>query len=188
MGGIVALELARSHPTVVQALVLSGTVARQDAAGSLTFAAWAGVARACGVGSYELAGLVTRDAFSRRFISHAGGLQELVEMVRSTLRDDYPLKTFVDACDVLQRVRADRFLGKISVPTLVLVGQNDTITPLQPAPPGVGAGQISEMLPRGRLQVLEDCGHANLTEKPTESAQAILDFVLTDARESQERR
>lgn len=62
-------------------------------------------------------------------------------------------------------------LGNISVPTLLLWGDHDRVVPLS-----VGQ-RLEEILPRARLEVLEDCGHMPQEELPRESLERVRSFL-----------
>jgi pimeloyl-ACP methyl ester carboxylesterase len=62
-------------------------------------------------------------------------------------------------------------LGKISVPTMVLVGEHDTITP-----PAV-AKSLAEAIPGARLEVIPDAGHMAPYENSAVSNAVILRFL-----------
>jgi len=63
-------------------------------------------------------------------------------------------------------------LRSVQQPVLVLWGRNDQI--LEPK----YAQQFLDTLPDARLQWLEECGHCGHLEKPRETADAILGFLL----------
>ncbi|MCP2166975.1 alpha/beta fold hydrolase [Goodfellowiella coeruleoviolacea] len=58
-------------------------------------------------------------------------------------------------------------LGAVTVPALVVVGEQDTMTPPQVA------SQLAARLPQGRLAVLPECGHLS----PVEAPEAFVDAV-----------
>ena len=62
-------------------------------------------------------------------------------------------------------------LGKISVPTLVLVGEDDVITP-----PAV-AKSLAEAIPGARLEVIAKAGHMAPYENPSVANAVILRFL-----------
>src|SRR5262249_41404790 len=62
-------------------------------------------------------------------------------------------------------------LGKIAVPTLVLVGEDDAITP--PAEAKAMAGAI----PDARLEVIPEAGHMAPVETPGATNRALLTFL-----------
>ncbi len=60
---------------------------------------------------------------------------------------------------------------EIDVPTLLLWGRHDRVVPLS-----VGE-KLLDVLPRARLEVLEECGHLVPEELPEESLEIVLDFL-----------
>lgn len=61
--------------------------------------------------------------------------------------------------------------AEIGVPTLLIVGADDDITPLRKQQ------ELVEMLPDGKLHVIEKVGHLTHYETPDQVADAIKDFV-----------
>jgi pimeloyl-ACP methyl ester carboxylesterase len=53
-------------------------------------------------------------------------------------------------------------LNQIKIPTLLIWGNNDTITP-----PFVGK-EFNKLLPNSELHFIDKCGHAPMMETPTE--------------------
>jgi len=69
-----------------------------------------------------------------------------------------------------------RTLGTISVPTLVVVGDEDTLTPTSEA------RAIAEALPpaaRVRLEIIAGAGHVPCVERPSATTHALADFLRT---------
>jgi 3-oxoadipate enol-lactonase len=66
-----------------------------------------------------------------------------------------------------QRERAEQ----IRVPTLVLVGAQDRITPLDLS------NELADLIPDGRLQVISGAGHLTNLEKPVEFNRAVEQFI-----------
>ena len=62
-------------------------------------------------------------------------------------------------------------LNRIKVPTLVLVGENDIISP-----PGE-ARELAAALPNARLEVIPAAGHLAPYENPASANQAVLRFL-----------
>lgn len=81
----------------------------------------------------------------------------------------------VDGLDVIQRGMAERpdsipMLHTISVPTLIIVGEEDTVTP-------IANGQLMhEQIARSRLQMISRGGHYAAFEHPEECAQILRQF------------
>src|SRR4051794_6712879 len=62
-------------------------------------------------------------------------------------------------------------LDRISVPTLVVTGADDT-----PTPPARGR-RIAERVPGARLEIVPDCGHSSTVEQPGTITRLISEFV-----------
>ena len=63
------------------------------------------------------------------------------------------------------------------LPTLLLAGKEDNMTPFNPAPSGCGFSTIAKVIPGAELHVLDYCGHYLVLEQPEEATQLIVDFV-----------
>jgi len=66
-----------------------------------------------------------------------------------------------------QRARA----GAINVPTLVLVGDQDKVTP-----PALSS-ELVDLIPEAHMQVIEGAGHLGNLEKPAEFNRLVEDFL-----------
>jgi pimeloyl-ACP methyl ester carboxylesterase len=62
----------------------------------------------------------------------------------------------------------ERWLHRITVPTLVLWGKNDKLFPAE------YAKRWGERIPGSRVEIIPDCGHVPMAEKPNETAQEII--------------
>jgi pimeloyl-ACP methyl ester carboxylesterase len=62
----------------------------------------------------------------------------------------------------------ERWLHRISVPTLILWGQNDKLFPVD------YAKRWGERIPGSRVEIVPDCGHVPAVEKPELTAQEII--------------
>ena len=84
---------------------------------------------------------------------------------------------FVDACQAMIDTDVTGQLHRVAAPTLVMVGSEDVLTPLDAGPGGAGARYVAENLPDARLVVFEGSGHGHYVEQQEESLDAILDFL-----------
>lgn len=87
------------------------------------------------------------------------------------------LHVFLDACDAMITADVTADLGKIGAPTLVMVGEEDVLTPLDCGPDGVGARAMADAIPGAQLAVMQG-GHGYLVEQPEESIRQIVEFLL----------
>jgi pimeloyl-ACP methyl ester carboxylesterase len=72
---------------------------------------------------------------------------------------------------VLTRVDSRPVLASIKVPTLVLVGDKDPLTP-----PSL-AKDMSIAIPGARLVIIPECGHSSTTEQPEAVNQALIEWI-----------
>lgn len=177
MGSFIAIEYALRHPERVDRLVLgAGAVARCDGMGVSQFRVWQYLATAFGTDSDELATELVNKAFSRRYIDEHG-LDELVRSMRDSAARNVPTHVFIDACQLMIDADVADRLGQLDCPTLVMVGSEDVLTPVQTGPGGVGAAQVASLIRGAELVVFEGSGHGHYVEQPDASIGAILEFL-----------
>jgi pimeloyl-ACP methyl ester carboxylesterase len=170
MGGYVAMAFLRRHAERVDALILADTKASADAP----------QARA---NRERIANLVTDDESSGILVDEV-----LPTLLGATTTAERPLvsgrvKALVQAAPAAavawaQRAmaaRPDSFdtLRLAPVPTLVIVGVEDTI------PPPYYAQAMAKTVTGGRLDILPRAGHLSALEVPEEFNAAVLKFVAT---------
>jgi pimeloyl-ACP methyl ester carboxylesterase len=157
MGGAIAQTLALQAAEQISAVVLVGTGARLR------------VARAILEGiqnDFEAAiDLITWYAWSQDAESSltAIGRKALWQTGSRVLLGDFV------ACDRFD-VMAD--LPDIRVPTLVITGTADKLTPVK------YARYLAERIPRARLVTVEGAGHMVMLERPEQVADAVREFVI----------
>jgi pimeloyl-ACP methyl ester carboxylesterase len=175
MGGYVALSLVARYPRRVRALMLMDTRAGADT----PEAAQGREATARAVLDANSASPVASAMVAKLFAKLT--LQERPERVAPmrAVMEATPPRGIAGALRGMAK-RPDRTadLAAISVPTLVLVGQEDVITP--PAE----AKTLAEAIPRAHLEIIPGAGHMAPYENPAVANAAILKFLssLEDAR------
>src|SRR5262245_7798347 len=174
--GMVAMRFAAAHPERVDRLVVDCSAARLDFAGRAMCELWKALARAYGLGSRELALSVATQACSRTFLDGEHG-EETVESIRGLIERNCTPATFDAVCDAMIAVDLADDLARIHAPTLVTVGSEDTMTPLDQGPQGLGNRAIADLIPNAELHVFEGVGHANLLEAPELTTQVVVDFL-----------
>ncbi len=167
MGGYIALDLVFRRPELVGALVLADTRAeadtdegRQRRADQQTFLAGGGERSSLAEGMLDA------------IIGKRGPERErAIRTVRAFMLAA-PVEAWIGALEAM-RTRADvtARLGGITVPTLVLVGEDDALTPV-PA-----ATTLAEGIPGAHLVVLPDVGHVSNLEGPHEFTMALERFL-----------
>jgi pimeloyl-ACP methyl ester carboxylesterase len=178
MGSFIAINFAANYPEKVDKLLLgAGAVAKCDRMATLHFKVWQHIASAYGIASRELAEELLTKAFSRGYLDGSvGGDEVLAEMQDVTARNA-SLPVFLDACDVMIDTDVTDRLDAVTAPTLVMVGSEDVLTPLDMGPDGAGARYVAEHLPDARLEIFEGSGHGHYIEQAEESITAILEFL-----------
>jgi pimeloyl-ACP methyl ester carboxylesterase len=163
LGGYIALALAARHPQRVAALVLADTRAEDDAP-----AARAGRHEgAAAVRAHGPAGFL--DDFIPRLVA-----QDDLESLRAAraMADAQEPEAIARALEALAG-RADRRpdLPAMDVPALVIVGEEDRLTPL------AFAETLVAGLPDAELMVIPGAGHLSALERPDAFAAAVRDFL-----------
>ena len=166
MGGYVAFALLREYAERVAALILADTRAAADTAEVFERRTdqQDQVARIGTTALIEtlLAGLLSEHTKANRL--------ELVEQVRRLMAN--PPAGFIGALEAMKhRPDATEELARISVPTLVVVGEDDG-----PSPPAV-ARDMHERIQGSELVVLPRAGHLSNLEAAEEFNAAVADFL-----------
>ncbi|MFJ4142840.1 alpha/beta fold hydrolase [Pseudomonas sp. NPDC089734] len=167
MGGYVAMEIMRQAPERVRALALFDTMVRPDSEDR------ARVRR----GLLELAQLgkfmgVTPQLLPRiihpRCLGTAAA-QEVMDMAQAIGREGFIRQQQA----IIDRQDYTALLQAISVPTLVVVGENDEITPL-------AESQFThDGIAGSRLVVLPECGHLPPLEYPERTTELLQEWLNT---------
>ncbi|MDQ7096423.1 alpha/beta hydrolase [Desulfosporosinus sp. PR] len=154
MGGAVAQEFTLRYPEKVKGLILIGTGARLRVAQSILDALAAGKMPFKDVN--HLYGSATPDE------QKAGEMKELEKISPEVFWADF------HACNEFDRVGDAE---KIQVPSLILVGDEDVMTPVK------YAQFLASKLPGADLKVIGSAGHMCMEEKAAEVAEEIRSFL-----------
>jgi 3-oxoadipate enol-lactonase len=169
-GGFVALQMAIRHPGIATRLVLADCGAAFSEPGREAFRNMAAAARGKGLSA------ITPVAMRRLF---APEYQEAhPELMRE--REAAFLRTDVDvfhaACMSLAGLDLRPDLSKVTLPVLVMVGDQDEATP----PPM--SQELSAMLPDAILNVLNGCAHVPPLQAPRAFFAAIEPFLRNSTK------
>ncbi|MFA6231466.1 MAG: alpha/beta fold hydrolase [Rhodanobacter sp.] len=167
MGGYICLEIMRQAPERVSRLALLDTSARPDTSDQ-TAQRRALMAQA----SHEnFEALLTQVYGAILHPAHQGDLVLRATNVRMGLTVGIEgMARQLEAC--IGRSDSRPSLPAITVPTLVLVGDSDPLTPPE------HSREIAAAIPRARLVVVENCGHASTLEQPEAVNRALLEWFV----------
>jgi 3-oxoadipate enol-lactonase len=169
MGGYVALAFAKEYPEMLRGLILADTRADADST----------EAKANRDKSIAVMATQTPAEFIEGMIPKILGettrnsCPEIVECVRAT--GSKQSKEGIIAALAALRDRSDSTadLASIEVPTLVIVGEEDTVTPLALSEAMVKA------LPNATLEVIPKAGHLSNVEQPAAFTAAVRKWLGT---------
>jgi len=168
MGGYVAFEIMRSAPERVSRLALLDTMARKDTEEQrhrrLSMIAQAEKGDFHGVTSRLLPLFVHPDR-----VTDAPLVEEIMAMTKRVGRDAF----LREQTAIMGRADSRLHLGEIRVPTLVLVGRQDALTPVEVHE------ELASRIARAKLVVVENCGHLSTMERP-EAVTAVMRYWLQE--------
>lgn len=174
MGGYVAMALWRRHPTRVRALIFCDTRGDADSeqarARRDTLIALVRREGVRAIAEPQLTGMVGSTTRARR--------PEVLHLLEAMIGRQAPAGVIGALQAMRDRPDSRETLGTISVPVLVLVGDEDALTPIGEA------RAIAEAVPasaRVRLEIIAGAGHVPCLERPAATTHAIADFLSTVA-------
>lgn len=167
MGGYVALELWRRHPTLIRGLILADTRSgADDDEARENRLRMAQVARTAGVRPIAVTLLPSLLTPTTR-----EGSVPVVEAVRTMILSTPPTTVIAALAGMAARHDSTHDLATISVPTLVLAGAQDTITP-----PDVGR-DMAAAIPGASFVEIPDAGHLSNIENSAAFNAAVAEFL-----------
>src|SRR5688500_767684 len=167
MGGYVALAFVKQFPARVKALVLADTRAQADTEeAKQTRYQQAEKALAEGMASIAdamLPKLLTPDTVSKR--------PEVVKRVRDMMLKTKPQGAAAALWGMAERDDQSQFISTIRVPTMIVVGREDALTPL------ADSEQMQSKITPSRLVVIENAGHVSNLEQTEQFNFALVRFL-----------
>ena len=159
LGGHIGLYHTKLFPEKVKALIITGS------SGLYESAMGSGYTKRS---DYEVIKKKAQDVFYDPEVA----TKEIVDEVYETVNDRNKLIKTVAIAKSAIRHNMAKDLPKMTQPTCIIWGKNDTVTP-----PEVGV-EFNELLPDSDLFWIDKCGHAAMMEHP-EEFNTILDKWLT---------
>jgi 3-oxoadipate enol-lactonase len=166
MGGMIAQEIALRWPERVRGLNLICTYSEVDP----YCIRWFDVQRHLA----EHASKEFRIRQSSLWLFHPRFFEQQPEQIAQTeqalIDNAQPLDAYLGQWEACVRHNTTARLGQLQMPVLICVGRDDIITHVEMS------RRLHALIPHSRLEVLDECGHGLLWEKPEEINQLALDF------------
>lgn len=159
LGGHIALVYTVAHPEKVKTLILTGSSGLFENSMGGSFPKR---------GSYEY----IKERVGYTFYDPATASEDLIQEVFEITKSVSKCMAIVAIAKSAQRHNLANDLHKIKVPTLLIWGLNDTITP-----PHV-AHEFNRLIGHSELHFIDHCCHAPMMERPTEFNILLKDFLL----------
>lgn len=169
MGGFIGLRLAIRRPELIRSLILVDTSADPEPRENLR--------------KYKLLNLVTRwigpravanqvmpIMFSQGFLADSDR-SDLRKRWRRYLVDNHRIGVTRAVTGAINREGVYELLDKISVPTLILVGEEDIATPAEKSK------RMHKRIPNSRLVTIPNAGHMSPVEEPKAVTIALKEFL-----------
>lgn len=155
MGGVLTQILGVRHPERVRSMVLACTACRHHPWRIELLEEWREVAATEGMGGVSQ--VAARWLVGARMLRRVRGVLDLVAPIALNV----PAESFVAQIDAILSLSDDvRFeLASVSVPTLVLVGSQDVLTPLG------DSEEIAGLVPGAELAILRGGAHGFMVEQ-----------------------
>ena len=158
LGGHVALVHVLKHPERIKSLILTGSSGLFENGMGDTYPKR---------GDYEYIRKKTEVTFYDPAMATKDLVDEVYDIVNQRLK---VIKVIALAKSAIRNNLGDE-LKEIKTPTLLIWGNNDTITP-----PFVGK-EFNKLIPNSELHFIDKCGHAPMMERPDEFNEILNGFL-----------
>ena len=165
MGSLVALEAAARHPQRFSQLALIAIADPMAVSDPLLDAA-----RANSHDAFDIINLWGHSQHGQMGGNQAPGMWMSASAIRLLERSGPDvLYKGLNACNEFRHGLDSA--ARIRCPTLMLLGQLDVMTPLR------AGRKLEKVIPNVRCEVLEDCGHMLMAEKPNQVLDRLIEFL-----------
>jgi pimeloyl-ACP methyl ester carboxylesterase len=154
MGGYIALRAAERNPERVLALILADTQAKADSNETR-------LKRAASIRAIKTGGV---KPFAEAFLKTTFTAQSLasrsdsVIVIQNTIESNSPLGICGSLLALASRTDTTASLSKILVPTLILVGDQDVLTPVS------ASEEMHQRIPGSEMRVIQNAAHLSNLE------------------------
>ncbi|MBD2102326.1 alpha/beta fold hydrolase [Leptolyngbya sp. FACHB-261] len=172
MGGQIAQELALSQPEKIQSLLLLSAWAWGDGKFNALIELFGDLTQKLEGTLYQK--VLLPWLFTEKFYSTPGAIDQLIDLIEKQPFPPTSHGLYHQSRAILTSDTSNRLMD-IRCPTLVLVGQEDLVTPIK------FSQQLSQGIPGAELVMLQG-GHAFVVESAEAVAQAMLSYLEKQRR------
>ncbi|MEX0968640.1 MAG: alpha/beta hydrolase [Bacteroidia bacterium] len=158
LGGHVALIYTLQHSSRVSSMILTGSSGLYESSMGGTFPKR---------NNYEF----IKEKVEFTFYSPGTASKELVDEVFGIVNDRTRAMKIIAMAKSAIRHNLRKEITKINVPSCLIWGYNDQITPPE------AAEEFNDLLPNSELHFIDKCGHAPMMERPDEFNQILEQFL-----------
>jgi len=167
MGGYLCFEIMRQAPERVERLALLDTSARADTPEKTALRREA--LELAAAGKYMAVCHATLDlSIAKSRHDDTTLKQAIIDMALDTGPDVWAQQIRA----IIGRANSVPMLGNITCPTLVVVGDEDQLTPPELA------REMAAGIPDAQLEVIKDCGHMSTMEKPDRLTRLLQEWLV----------
>ena len=167
LGGHVALVYTLDNPAQVKRLVLTGSSGLFEDSMGGSFPKR---------GNYEY----LKERVEYTFYDPATATKELIDEVFGITNSNSKCMRIVTLAKSAQRHNMAKDITRIQVPTLLIWGLNDTITP-----PHV-AHEFNRLVKNSELYFIDECGHAPMMEQPDRFNKILSKFLTREIKQPEQ--
>jgi 3-oxoadipate enol-lactonase len=167
MGGYIALRAYERHPERIKALVLCDTKSEPDTNEGK-------VKRSASVRTVKTEGLrVFADDFAKMVFAPQTfqSQPEIVEAIKASIRGNSPIGVCGAAIALACRTDTTNSLSSIKVPTLILVGEHDQLTPV------AVSQSMQRQITDAEVRILPQAAHLSNLENAAEFNKYLIEFL-----------
>lgn len=158
LGGHIALKYTLAFPETVRGLVLTGSSGLYETGMGNEFPKYK---------SYPF----IKERVEFTFYSKETASKDLVDEVFGIVNDNYRALRVLRVARSAQRENLTQFIPNIKVPTLLVWGLNDNITPCNVA------HEFHKLISNSKLRFIDKCGHAAMMEQPEIFNQYLIQYL-----------
>ena len=169
LGGYVTFAFWRRHRDRVRALVLADTLARGDLIENVArrreLIEMAETQGSAAVANAQIAGLMGKTTRDKR--------PDIYDAIHRTMSQAHEAGVIGALEAMIERPDSTETLGTIDVPTLIIVGNEDVLTP-----PKDGRA-LHAAISGSRLEILKEAGHLSNVERPASFNTVLSEFIAS---------